>query len=130
MRHQHACPTLEERVKVANKFLEENRDYSFAKFHTHTEETCRINPRNGYYFSKGDKEEMDRQLRDDPWFVEFLFTPYSLSAYGNPVLRVSIRETNRDDIRRDEDLSNRIDSIANELGISLDNLICHKRRDR
>ena len=123
---------LEERVKVANKFLEDNKNYGFAKFHTHTEETCRTNLRNAYYFSRGDKEGMDRQLRDNPWFIELLFTPYSVSAYGTPVLRVLIKETNINDIQREEDLGKKIDKIAYELGVDLKNnrLICHKQRYR
>ncbi len=127
----HVRP-LEDRVRVANKFLEKNKDYGFAKFHTHTEETCRVNSINAHYFSRGDKKGMDRQLKENPWFIELLFTPYSISAYGNPTLRVFISETNRDDILKEKELGDKINRMAHELGVDLknNNLICHKQTYR
>lgn len=106
------------KVRIINRFLEENPDYRFVKFHTHTKGTLvQFGEKYARQFSKGDISVIKEQFKHDPGFIAMLVTPETilLSGLDNP--KLSVVENSETYEQNHENIELSLKKIADRPGI-------------
>lgn len=109
------------RIKMLNKFFQQNPDYRVIKFHTHTVGTIKKHGRKyARQFSGGDIDGIREYLKHDREFIAMLVTPETtlLSGWDNPQLRIVDRSEDYE--RNHHIIESSLNQISADLGIELE----------
>lgn len=113
----------EHRLKVTNTFFQQNPEYHYIKFHTHSKQTIY---RYGEYFAENfssqDLNEINKNIKLDKYFMAILVTPKIklIMGYDSPLMFIGNYPEYKE---LHNQIQQKLETIASNLGYELNPLV-------